>query len=122
MSVISLAKRFAHKSSIFRFVFTLKAISKFHFHGVKFLRFLKFHKVFCTYFLSFSRNFWVELSVKGTSFFRSVIGTFKNSTHSLFNISSNTYSYALVFSANESAHVKVNGPGFYCFTIYQPSN
>ena len=110
MSVISLAKHFAHKSSIFRFVFTLKAISKFHFHGVKFLRFLKFHKVFCTYFLSFSRNFWVELSVKGTSFLRSVIGAFKNINQRLFNFSSNTYSNALANSMNESYRDHINFP------------
>ena len=115
MLIISLAKRFAQKSSIFRFVFTLKAISKFHFHGVKFLRFLKFYKVFCTYFLSFSRNFWVELSIKGTSFFRSVIWAFKNINQRLFYFSSNTYPHGLPFSANETFRDYIN------FSIYNSS-
>ncbi len=122
MLLISLAKRFIEKSNLLRLNFFLNTQSEFHFYGIKILLVLKIPKFFCTYFLSFSRNFWDELSIKGTSFFRSVIGAFKNSTHSLFNFSSNTYSHALVFSANESVHVKVNGPGFYCNYIYQPLN
>ena len=98
MSFISLAKRFNTKSNLLRIIFCLITASEFHFHGIKSLRLLKITKFFCTYFLSFSRNFWVELSTKGTSFLRSVIGAFENSTHSLFNFSSNTYSYELAFS------------------------
>ena len=117
MLFISLAKRFIQKSNLLRFIFFLSTQSEFHYHGIKFLRVLKISKFFCTYFLSFSRNFWDELSIKGTSFLRSVIGAINNINWSLFNFSSNTYSHALVFSANESVHVKVNGPGFYGFTI-----
>ena len=118
MSFISLSKRFKQKSKLLRIIFFLITASEFHFHGIEFLRSLKIPKFFCTYFLSIIRNFWVELSIKGTSFFCSVIvGAIKNINQSLFNFSSNTYSHALVFSANESVHVKVNGPGFYGFTI-----
>ena len=117
MLFISLAKRFIQKSNLLRLNLFLSTQSEFHFHGVKSLRSLRFHEVFCKNFLSFSRNFWDELSVKGTSFLRSVIGAINNVNWCLFNISSNTYSHALVFSANESVHVKVNGPGFYGFTI-----
>lgn len=117
MSFISLAKRFKQKSNLLRFNFSLDTNFEFHYHGIKSLLFLKFHKVFCNYFLSIIRNLWVELSIKGTSFLRSVIGVFKNTNHSFFNFSSNTYSHALVFSANESVHVKVTVPGFYCNNI-----
>ncbi len=122
MSFISLSKRFIQKSNLLRFNFSLDTNFEFHYHGIKSLRLLRIRKFFCTYFLSFSRNFWEELSIKGTLFLRSVIGAFKNSTHRLFIISSNTYSHALVFSANESVYVKVNGPGFYCNNINQPLN
>ena len=110
MSFISLSKRFAHKSSIFLFIFTLREISKFHFHGVRFLRILKISKFFCTYFLSFSRNFWDELSVKGTSFLRSVIEVIKNINYSLSNFASNTYSNALANSMNESYRDHIHFP------------
>jgi hypothetical protein len=114
---ISSTKRFKTKSNLLRIIFFLRAVSKFHFHGIKSLRLLKLSKFFCIYFLSFSRNFWDELSIKGTSFFRSFIGAINNINRSLFNFSSNTYSHALVFSANESVNVKLNNPGFYGFTI-----
>ena len=117
MSFISLSKCFKKKSNLLRLNLFLSTQSEFHFYGIEFLRLLKISKFFCTYFLSFSRNFWDELSIKGTSFLRSVIGAINNINWSLFNFSSNTYSHALVFSANESVHVKVNGPGFYGFTI-----
>ncbi len=117
MLFISLAKRFIQKSNLLRFIFSLGTNFEFHFHGIKSLRSLRIRKFFCTYFLSFSRNFWVEFSFKGTLFLRSVIGAFKNIKHSRFVFPSNTYSHALVFSVNESVHVKVNGPGFYGFTI-----
>lgn len=122
MSYISLAKRFIQKSNLLRFNFSLDTNFEFHYHGIKSLRFLKFHKVFCNYFLSIIRNFWFELSVKGTSFLRSVIGAINNINRSLFNFSSNTYSYELANYANESVHIKVNGPGFYRNYIYQPLN
>ena len=122
MSFISLSKRFKQKSNLLRIIFFLITALEFHFHGIKFLRSLKFPKFFCKNFLSFSRNFWVEFSFKGTSFFCSVIGAIKNINQSLFNFSSNTYSYELANSVNESVHVKVNGPGFYCNYIYQPLN
>jgi hypothetical protein len=86
------------KSNLLRIIFFLITASEFHFHGIKSLRFLRIRKFFCTYFLSFSRNFWDELSIKGTSFFRSVIEVIKNINYSLFNFSSNTYSNALAFS------------------------
>ena len=98
MSFISLSKRFKTKSNLLRIIFFLITASEFHFHGIKSLRFLKIPKVFCTYFLSIIRNFWVEFSIKGTSFLRSVIEIIKNINYSLFNFSSNTYSNALVFS------------------------
>ena len=98
MSFISLSKRFKQKSKLLRIIFFLITASEFHFHGIEFLRSLKIPKFFCTYFLSIIRNFWVELSIKGTSFLRSVIGAFKNINQSLFNFSSNTYSYELAFS------------------------
>ena len=98
MLFISLAKRFIQKSNLLRFIFFLSTQSEFHYHGIKFLRVLKISKFFCTYFLSFSRNFWDELSIKGTSFFRSFIGAINNINRSLFNFSSNTYSYELAFS------------------------
>ena len=98
MLFISLAKRFIQKSNLLRLNLFLSTQSEFHYHGVKFLRSLKIPKVFCTYFLSFSRNFWFELSIKGTSFLRSVIEVIKNSAHSLFVFSSNIYSNALAFS------------------------
>jgi hypothetical protein len=119
---ISLAKRFIQKSNLLRFIFFLSTQSEFHFHGIKSLRFLRIPKVFCTYFLSIIKNFWDELSIKGTSFLRSVIGAINNVNWCLFNFSSNTYSHAKVFSVKESVHVKVNGPGFYCNYIYQPLN
>ncbi len=122
MSFISLAKRFIQKSNLLRFNFFISTQSEFHYHGIKSLRVLKIPKFFCTYFLSFSRNFWFKLSIKGTSFLRSVIEVINNINRSLFNFSSNTYSYELVNSANESVHIKVNGPGFYCNYIYQPLN
>jgi len=117
LSFISLAKRFIQKSNLLRFNFFISTQSEFHYHGIKSLRVLKIPKFFCNYFLSFSRNFWEELSIKGTSFLRSVIGAINSINRSLFNFSSNTYSHALVFSANESVYVKVNNPGFYGFTI-----
>ena len=95
MLFISLAKRFIQKSNLLRFIFSLGTNFEFHFHGIKSLRSLRIRKFFCTYFLSFSRNFWVEFSFKGTSFLRSVIGAFKNIKHSLFVFPSNTYSYEL---------------------------
>ena len=122
MSFISLSKRFKQKSKLLRIIFFLITASEFHFHGIEFLRSLKIPKFFCTYFLSFSRNFWFELSIKGTSFLRSVIGAINNINRSLFKFSSNTYSYELANFANESVHVKVNVPGFYCNYIYQPLN
>ena len=122
MSFISLSKRFKTKSNLLRIIFFLITASEFHFHGIKSLRFLKIPKVFCTYFLSIIRNFWVEFSIKGTSFLRSVIGAINNINRSLFKFSSNTYSYELANFANESVHVKVNGPGFYRNYIYQPLN
>ena len=117
MSFISLSKRFKQKSKLLRIIFFLITASEFHFYGIKSFRLLKIPKFFCTYFISFSRNFWDELSVKGTSFLRSVIGVIKNINYSLFNFASNTYSNVLAFSANESVHVKVNGPGFYFYNI-----
>ena len=122
MSFISLSKRFIQKSNLLRFIFYLDTNFEFHFLGIKSLRVLKIAKFFCTYFLSFSRNFWFELSIKGTSFLRSVIGAINNINRSLFKFSSNTYSYELANFANESVHVKVNVPGFYCNYIYQPLN
>ena len=111
MLFISLAKRFIQKSNLLRFIFFLSTQSEFHYHGIKFLRVLKISKFFCTYFLSFSRNFWDELSVKGTSFLRSVIEVIKNINYSsLFNFSSNTYSYELANSMNESYRDHIHFP------------
>lgn len=110
MSFISLSKRFNTKSNLFRLNLFLSTQSEFHYHGIKFLRVLKISKFFCTYFLSFSRNFWDELSVKGTSFFRSVIEVIKNINYSLFNFSSNIYSNALANSMNESYRDHINFP------------
>ena len=98
MTNINLKKRFIQKSNLLRLNLFLSTQSKFHFLGIKSLRVLKIAKFFCTYFLSFSRNFWFELSIKGTSFLRSVIEVIKNSAHSLFVFSSNIYSNALAFS------------------------
>ena len=112
MLFISLAKRFIQKSNLLRFIFFLSTQSEFHFHGIKSLRFLRIPKVFCTYFLSIIRNFWDELSIKGTSFLRSVIGAINNVNWCLFNISSNTYSHALVFSANQSFRDRINFPSY----------
>ena len=110
MSFISLSKCFKKKSNLLRLNLFLSTQSEFHFHGVKSLRSLRFHEVFCKNFLSFSRNFWDELSVKGTSFFRSVIGAIKYIKHSRFNFSSNAYSNALANSMNESYRDHIHFP------------
>ena len=110
MSFISLSKRFKQKSKLLRIIFFLITASEFHFHGIEFLRSLKIPKFFCTYFLSFSRNFWVELSIKGTSFFCSVIGAIKNINQSLFNFSSNTYSCGLANSMTEAVRDHIQFP------------
>ena len=110
MSFISLAKRFIQKSNLLRFNFFISTQSEFHYHGIKSLRVLKIPKFFCTYFLSFSRNFWDELSVKGTSFLRSVIEVIKNINYSLSNFASNTYSNALANSMNESYRDHIHFP------------
>jgi hypothetical protein len=102
VSFISLSKRLKQKSKLLRIIFFLITASEFHFHGIEFLRSLKIPKVFCTYFLSFSRNFWDELSVKGTSFLRSVIEVIKNINYSISVFTSNIYSYELVNSMNKS--------------------
>ena len=110
MSFISLSKRFKTKSNLLRIIFFLITASEFHFHGIKSLRFLRIPKVFCTYFLSIIRNFWDELSVKGTSFLRSVIEVIKNINYSLSNFASNTYSNALANSMNESYRDHIHFP------------
>ncbi len=110
LSFISLSKRFKQKSKLLRIIFFLITASEFHFHGIESLRFLRMPKVFCTYFLSFSRNFWDELSVKGTSFLQSVIEAIKNINYSLFNFSSKTYSLALANSMNESYRDHIHFP------------
>jgi hypothetical protein len=110
VSFISLSKRFKQKSNLLRLIFFLSTQSEFHFHGIKISRLLKIPKVFCTYVLSFSRNFWDGLSVKGTSFLRSVIGAIKNIKHSLFVFPSNTYSYGLANSMNESLRDHIHFP------------
>ena len=110
MSFISLSKCFNKKSNLLRIIFFLFTASEFHFHGIKSLHLLKITKFFCTYFLSFSRNFWDELSVKGTSFLRSVIEVIKNINYSLSNFASNTYSNALANSMNESYRDHIHFP------------
>ena len=102
MSFISLSKCFKKKSNLLRLNLFLSTQSEFHFHVVKSLRSLRFHEVFCKNFLSFSRNFWDELSVKGTSFLRSVIEVIKNINYSISVFTSNIYSYELVNSMNKS--------------------
>ena len=101
MTNINIKKRFIQKSNLLRLNLFLSTQSEFHFHGIKSLRFLRIPKVFCTYFLSIIRNFWDELSIKGTSFLRSVIGAINNINRSLFNFSSNTYSHALASSVQK---------------------
>jgi hypothetical protein len=110
VSFISLSKRFKQKSNLLRLNLFISTQSEFHFHGIKISRLLKIPKVFCTYVLSFSRNFWDGLSVKGTSFLRSVIGAINNIKHSLFVFPSNTYSYELENSMNESGTDHIHFP------------
>ena len=110
MSFISLSKCFKKKSNLLRLNLFLSTQSEFHFHVVKSLRSLRFHEVFCKNFLSFSRNFWDELSIKGTSFFRSFIEVIKNINYSLSNFASNTYSNALANSMNESYRDHIHFP------------
>jgi hypothetical protein len=109
-SSIPSEERFKQKSNLLRLIIFQSTIPEFHFHGIKSLRSLRISKILYNYFLSFFRNFFDRFSTKGTSFLRSVIGVFKNSTHSLFNFSSNTYSYELVNSMTEAVIDHIHFP------------
>ena len=122
MSLISLAKRFIQKSNLLRLIIFLNTQSEFHFHGIKFLRSLGVQNAFLINQYSVISHWGFRLPIREILFLSSFIEPFKNIKQRPFYIPYNTYSYELANSANESVHVKVNVPGFYCNYIYQPLN
>jgi hypothetical protein len=120
--LISLAKRFIQKSNLLRLNFFLNTQSEFHFHGIKFLRSLGNQNAFLINQYSVISHWGFRLPISETLFLSSLTEPFKNIKQRPFYISYNTYSYELANSANESVHVKVNVPVFYCNYIYQHLN
>ena len=98
MPFISLSKRFNKKSNLLRLNLFLSTISEFHFHGLKFLRFLKIPKSFFTNQYSVISHWGFRFSIIKTLLLSSFIEYLRNINQRLFNFSSNTYSYELGFS------------------------
>ena len=98
MPFISLAKRFIQKSNLLRLNLFLSTQSKFHFHGIKFLRSLGNQNAFLINQYSVISHWGFRLPIRETLFLSSLIEPFKNIKQRPFYISYNTYSYELAFS------------------------
>ena len=110
MSFISLSKRFKQKSNLLRIIFFLSTQSEFHFHGIKFLRFLNIPKAFFTNQYSFISHWGFRFPIRETLLLSSFIETVRNIKQRLFYFSSNTYPHALAFSFNEAVIDHINFP------------
>jgi hypothetical protein len=110
VSFISLSKRFKQKSNLLRLIFFLSTQSEFHFHGVKFLRSLKIPKVFFKNQYSVISHWGFRFSIIKALLLSSFIETVRNIKQRPFYIPSNTYSYELLNSMNESVRDHIHFP------------
>jgi len=76
----------------------LSTIAEFHFHGLKFSRFLKIPKAFFTNQYAVISHWGFRFLIREALLLSSFIEYLRNIKQRLFNFSSNTYSYELGFS------------------------
>ena len=110
MSFISLSKRFNKKSNLLRLNLFLSTIVEFHFHGVKFLRSLKIPKVFFKNQYSVISHWGFRFLIREALLLSSFIEYLRNIKQILFYFPSNTYSYGLANSMNESGRDHIHFP------------
>ena len=110
MSFISLSKRFNKKSNLLRLNLFLITISEFHFHGNNFLRYLKIPKAFLTNQYSVISHWGFRFSIIKALLLSSFIEYLRNIKQILFYFPSNTYSYGLANSMNESGRDHIHFP------------
>ena len=108
MPFISLSKRFKEKSNSLRLIFLSQILLEFHFHGLKFLRFLKISKAFFKNQYSVIIHWRIVFSIIDTLFLSTVFGIFNYIKKVPFHFSSNTYSLGLANKAKEFVHGKVS--------------
>jgi hypothetical protein len=98
---ISLSKRLKKKSNSLRLIFLSQIPLEFHFHGLKFLRFLKISKAFFKNQYSVISHWRIIFSIIDTLFLSLVIGIVNYIKKVPFHFSLNTYSLGLANKAKE---------------------
>jgi len=88
----------------------LSTIAEFHFHGNNFLRYLKIPKAFFTNQYAVISHWGYRFLIREALLLSSFIEYLRNINQRLFNFSSNTYSYELANSMNESGTDYIHFP------------
>ena len=110
MSFISRSKRFNTKSNLLRLNLFLSTIAEFHFHGIKSLRFLRIPIAFFTNQYAVISHWGFRFSIIKALLLSSFIEYLRNIKQILFYFPSNTYSYGLANSMNESGRDHIHFP------------
>jgi len=110
LSFISLSKRFNKKSNLLRLNLFLSTIAEFHFHGLKFSRFLKILKAFFTNQYAIISHGGFRFLIREALLLSSFIEYLRTNKQRSFYIPSNTYSYELENSMNESSTDRIHFP------------
>jgi len=98
---ISLSKRLKKKINLLRLIFLLQIPLEFHFHGLKFLRFLKISKAFFKNQYSVISHWRIVFSIIDTLFLSTVFWIFNYFKKVPFHFFLNTYSLGLANKAKE---------------------